>query len=103
MKREVLNWYADGKDLEVRIALPVFLVVRVGWKVFVRNPSSVAILREVRKIRKYRNFDDLAANEDPSRICPGMTEKQALVRGLRHVWPISEERKGVLVFELVRC
>ena len=94
-KGQILALYNRGKDIEVRIRNASTLSIEVGDILFINK----SLKRRVIAIREYPNFRAVLGAESSSRILPGYTENEVW-RSIHRVFKPSEERKGILVFEL---
>lgn len=99
LKKRFLDMMKAGsKTLEVRVGYDAIKSLKTGDQIaFVSRDDK--IVRDVKSINVYPNFDEMLRAEDYSRILPGMSlsEVDAL---LREIYPPNKEKLGVYVIEV---
>jgi ASC-1-like (ASCH) protein len=55
--------------------------------------------RRVKRVARYRSFDEMMSKEDPTKINPRRTASEQL-SDIKRIYPPHKERLGVVVFEL---
>lgn len=86
---------AGVKTVEVRVGYENIRRLEPGDRLRLndRHPATI------RRVGRYRDFDELAASEDPARIAPGLPPGE-LVAALRAVYPPDKEALGAIALEL---
>ncbi len=100
-KRKYLLMISSGeKDLEARVNYPSLRKIKVGDVVdfFWEN---ISVIVKIIAIRRYNDFSEMINNENPNRLVPGMSGKDAL-REYQKIYSQKKvsENKGVIVFEV---
>lgn len=105
MARTKLLWVRD-EYLQHILEGRKTVEVRVAYRNLARlEPGDVLLLNQrhpyrIRGIRRYANFEAMAAAEDVSRVAPGLTDPAALVAACRALYPPEKEQLGVVALEL---
>lgn len=96
VREEPLRWILMGrKTIEVRVAYPNLTRLSPGDRLRLNGQYLFVI----RRIARYRDFEELLAHEDPAAIAPGWTPAQ-LREALRTLYPPEKEALGVIAFEI---
>ncbi len=97
IREEPLRWILAGrKTIEVRVAYPNLTRLNPGDLLLLNGQYRFVI----RRIARYRDFEELLACEDPAAIAPGWTPAQ-LLEALRALYPPEKEALGVIALELM--
>lgn len=96
VKGFILPLFAEGKDLEVRVANRYASLVVVGDVLVFNN----LVRRKVKAIRKYPDFSSMLQVENYKRLYPKAKSQKWLLEALSTIYSRSQELKGVFVFEL---
>ncbi len=86
---------AGRKRVEVRVAYSNITRLQVGDVLRLNDRHPVPI----RRIARYRSFEELLAAEDPSAIAPDLAPED-LLQALREIYPPEKEALGVIALEL---
>lgn len=97
VKSQILPLFEQGKCLEIRTAVPFFAGIITG-DILVLNSR---LRRQISAIRRYDSFESMLDEEEPDQIFPGKNADE--VEGLlRSIYTREQERRGVIVFELLK-
>ena len=89
---------AGRKDIEVRVGYASIKNIKEG-EVIEFSSRTRTVVAKVTAIRRYKDFDELLANERAERIVPGKT-KDSLLPILRDIYPPYKEALGVIVLQI---
>ncbi len=96
VRDEPLQWILAGrKTIEVRVAYPNLTRLNAGDRLLLNGRYRFVI----RRIARYRDFEELLAHEDPAAIAPDWTPVQ-LLEALRALYPPEKEALGVIALEI---
>ena len=104
MPREKVLWIRDPY-LQQILAGRKTVEVRVAYSNVARlEPGDLLRLNDqqparVRRVGRYRSFEELLAAEDPTAIAPDMPAEE-LLQALREIYPPEKEALGVIALEL---
>ncbi len=86
---------AGDKTIEVRVAYPNIRRLKPGDAVRLNDKHPATI----RRVARYRSFEELLQSEETTRIAPHL-DRQALLSALRAIHPPEKEALGVVALEL---
>jgi ASC-1-like (ASCH) protein len=86
------------KTVEVRVAYANIARLGVGDGLLLNDVHPYVI----RRIGRYRNFEELLAHEDPNSIAPGLSVEE-LRAALREIYPPEKEALGVVALEIAEA
>lgn len=96
IKEEYLQQILDGrKTIEVRVGYSNILRLKPGDLLELNGQHRYVVCR----VAHYRDFEELLAHEDPTRIAPDL-EPNELLRSLRSLYPPDREALGVVALEI---
>jgi ASC-1-like (ASCH) protein len=86
---------AGEKTIEVRVAYPNITRLQPGDAVRLNDRYPATI----RRVTRYRSFDELLQSEDTAEIAPQLNV-QELLSALRAIYPAEKEALGVVAIQL---
>ena len=86
---------AGRKTIEVRVGYPNIRRLRPGDQLLLNDQH----LFSIRRIGRYKSFEELLAAEDPARIAPDLSPKE-LLEALREIYQPEKEALGVVALEI---
>lgn len=89
---------AGRKTVEVRVAYSNIARLEPGDILLINDQHRYVITA----IRRYPDFEAMAANEDPATIAPGLSGREALLDACRAIYPPEKEALGVVALEIAR-
>lgn len=98
IKEEYLRHILSGrKTIEVRVAYP---------NISRLQPNDILLLNGCHRyrivaVRRYSNFEEMIATEDPASIAPDLPDRSALLAACRALYPPEKEQLGVIALEIV--
>jgi ASC-1-like (ASCH) protein len=96
IKDEYLNQIlASRKTVEVRVGYSNITRLRPGDLLRLNDQH----LARIRRVSRYRDFEELLAHEDPAAIAPDLTPDQ-LLGAMRAIYPSEKEALGAVALEL---
>ncbi len=96
VKDEYLQQILAGrKTVEVRVGYSNILRLRPGDLLRLNDQH----LFEIRRIGRYRDFEELLAHEDPGAIAPGLPRDE-LLEAMRRIYPPEKEALGAVALEI---
>ncbi len=104
MPREKVLWVREPY-LEQILAGRKTVEVRVAYTNIARlEPGDILRLNDrhpvrIRRIARYRSFEELLAQEEPRAIAPDL-DRAALLAALRELYPPEKEALGVVALEV---
>lgn len=99
LKKRYLDMMRAGrKTLEVRVGYDSVSTIKPGEQIAFLSRED-RIVREVKAVRRYKDFNKMMENEDYTRILPDM-KKDEVDRMLREIYPPNKEALGVIVLEV---
>lgn len=103
VKRELIeNIQMGQKTAELRVAFPSFVSIVPGDRVTFRDGGGESVSVNITHVRRYADLAQVLAEEDMTRIAPGVPsdELQKLAQSLFSREDI--ERYGLILFEFAR-
>lgn len=104
MPREKVLWVREAY-LEQILSGRKSVEVRVAYTNIARlEPGDLLRLNDrwparIRRVARYRSFDELVAHEDPEAIAPGLG-REGLLAALRALYPPEKEALGAVALEI---
>ncbi len=96
VKEEYLDQILAGrKTVEVRVGYSNITRLRAGDILHLNDRASARI----RRVGRYRDFEDLLAHEDPRAIAPDLPPDH-LLAAMRAIYPPDKEALGPVALEL---
>lgn len=96
VKKEFFDLIVSGnKTLEIRVAFPVFKLIKRGDLINLNNRAMIRI----KDVRAYPDFETMLSHEKASQILPGSNQEKVLGL-LKSLYPPQKEKLGVVVFEI---
>lgn len=105
MARTKLLWVRD-EYLQHILEGRKTIEVRVAYSNIARlEPGDVLLLNQrhpyrVVSVRRYPDFEAMAAAEDVTRVAPDLADRAALVAACRAIYPPDKEQLGVVALEI---
>jgi ASC-1-like (ASCH) protein len=92
-----LQQILDGrKTVEVRVAYANINRLEPGDTLLLNDRYPYRII----DIRRYSDFEALAAAEDPAAVAPEQADRTALLAACREIYPPEKEALGVMALEI---
>jgi ASC-1-like (ASCH) protein len=96
IQNEFLAQILEGrKTVEVRVGYSNITRLKIGDRLLLNDQNPYII----RRIGRYRDFDDLLAHEDHQAIAPDFPPDKLLER-IRTIYPPDKEALGVVALEI---
>ena len=99
LKNKYLDMMRTGaKSLEVRVAYDSVKKIKVGDTIAFLSRED-RLVRSVKAVRCYPNFNEMLDSEDHQKIVPGLSRSE-LASLLHEIYPPNKEAFGVIVLEV---
>ena len=97
VKAEFLQQILDGrKTVEVRVAYANISRLAPGDTLLLNDRYRYRLI----DVRRYPDFEALAATEDPTAVAPDRPERAVLLAACRAIYPREKEALGVVALEI---
>jgi ASC-1-like (ASCH) protein len=97
LKADYLQHVLSGrKTVEVRVAYANIARLQPGDVLWLNEQHRYTIIA----IRRYADFEAMAAAEEPGRIAPELPDRAALLAACRALYPPDKEALGVVALEI---